>query len=328
MKVLFCIRNDYLKNFAGDSMQLLKTAEYLRNMKVNIDINNGNITNYSNYDLIHLFNLTRMGETYKYYKIAKFYNKPIVISPIYWNLNKYYNYIHDSKSIRLWKKCDPYRKEILNSCNMMYPNSIIEGELIKKDFKVPLPYTVIYNGIEIPKSKSFSSNIDSENKLENHVLCVGRICPRKNQLALAEICNKLKVKLLLAGSINDKDYFNKCIAFNNVHYLGFINNHHIYNIYKSAKVHALPSYVETPGLSSLEAAINGCNIVSTIEGSAKEYFKDMAIYCNPYDYDSIFKSIEIALKSDNNVNLSHYIAKNLNWNKCVSPLYDSYCNLI
>lgn len=60
MKVLFCIRNDYLKNFAGDSMQLLKTAEYLRNMKVNIDINNGNITNYSNYDLIHLFNLTRM----------------------------------------------------------------------------------------------------------------------------------------------------------------------------------------------------------------------------------------------------------------------------
>jgi trehalose-6-phosphate synthase len=36
-------------------------------------------------------------------------------------------------------------------------------------------------------------------------------------------------------------------------------------------------------------------IVSTIEGTAKEYFKDMAIYCNPYDDNSIYEGIKKGL---------------------------------
>ena len=79
MKVLLCIRNDYYRNFAGDSMQVLKTALYLRKIGVEVDINNGGIIDYSNYDIIHLFNLTRIGETYSYYKRAKFYKKNIVL---------------------------------------------------------------------------------------------------------------------------------------------------------------------------------------------------------------------------------------------------------
>jgi len=70
MKVLFCIRSNYTKNTAGDSVQLQTTAKYLSNFGVDVVINTG-VKDYSEYDIIHLFNLTRISETYEYYKIAK-----------------------------------------------------------------------------------------------------------------------------------------------------------------------------------------------------------------------------------------------------------------
>ena len=70
MRVLLCIRGDYVKSFAGDSKIVLMTAKYLKKLGMEVDINDGYITDYSNYDIVHLFNLTRMGETYKYYKQA------------------------------------------------------------------------------------------------------------------------------------------------------------------------------------------------------------------------------------------------------------------
>ena len=75
MKVLMCIRSDYFRNFGGDSRQMLKSVEYLRKLGVEAHINAGDITDFSSYDIVHLFNLASMGETYKYYKIAKSYKK-------------------------------------------------------------------------------------------------------------------------------------------------------------------------------------------------------------------------------------------------------------
>ncbi len=56
----------------------------------------------------------------------------------------------------------------------------------------------------------------------------------------------------------------------------------------------MPSWFETTGLSSLEAAAMGCNIVITRKGDAYEYFGDYAYYCDPESPDSIFKAIEKA----------------------------------
>ena len=82
MKILFCIRGDCFRDFAGDSVQLIKTAQYLREKGLEIDINTGSVRDYSPYDIIHLFNLTRVEETYEYYRRAKVYDKPVVLSPI------------------------------------------------------------------------------------------------------------------------------------------------------------------------------------------------------------------------------------------------------
>ncbi|KAJ50760.1 glycosyltransferase involved in cell wall biosynthesis [Clostridium tetanomorphum] len=328
MKVLFCIRSDYYRNFAGDSMQVIKKAEYLRKMGVKVDINNGEINDYSDYDIVHLFNLTTMGETYKYYRIAKSYKKIIVLSPLYWNLKKYLKYINDYEGAKLWDKCRPYRYEILNGCKMIYTNSKMEGELLKKEFKKDFSYTVIYNGVEIENDEVPLYNFKERYKLNSYILCVGKICKIKNQLMLSKICNRLGLDLVLIGNINDKDYFNECIKYPNVTHLGFMDSYNIYNAYRFAKLHILPSFIETPGLSSLEAGASGCNIISTEEGSAKEYFKDMVIYCNPYYEESIESAIKMSLNKNKNDVLKKYVTTNYNWEKSVKSLYNSYINLL
>lgn len=328
MKVLLCIRSDYYRNFAGDSMQVLKTAEYLRKMGVIVDINDGNILDYSSYDIVHLFNLTRIGETYKYYKIAKSYKKNIVLSSVYWNLTKYYYYINDLENIKLWNRCKIYRAEILKGCKMVYPNSKLEGELIQEEFGKWVPYTVVYNGVEVENEEVPLYNFKERYNLNNYILCVGRIEERKNQLRLAQVCNDIGIQLVLIGSIKDKKYFNECMKYKNIIYLGFMDSYNIYNAYRFAKLHVVPSFVETPGLSSLEAAASGCNIVSTIEGCTKEYFRDMAIYCNPYDTNSIENAVKIGIKQKKNDRLKAYILENYNWQKCIKTIYNSYEKIV
>lgn len=324
MKVLLCIRSDYYRNFGGDSMQVLKAAKYLKKMGIAVDINDGSISDYSSYDIVHLFNLNRVGETYKYYKIAKSYKKNIVLSSLYWNLKKYYNHINDLENIKLWDRCRMYRKEILKGCKMVYPNSKSEGKLIQKEFGKWVPYTVVYNGVEVESDEVPLYNFKERYNLNNYVLCVGKIEERKNQLKLAEICSNIGIQLVLIGSIGDKNYFNECMKFKNVIYLGFMDSYHIYNAYRFTRLHVLPSFVETPGLSSLEAAASGCNIVSTVEGCSKEYFGDMAIYCNPYDEKSIEKAISIGIKQKKNNKLKKYVLENYNWERCINTLYNSY----
>lgn len=327
MKVLFCIREDYYRNFAGDSMQLIKTVKYLKKKNVDVDINTGNIYNYSNYDIVHLFNIIRMKDTYIYYRIAKYYGKIIVLSPIYWNLEKYYRFIKDEHSILLWNKGNLKRREILEGCDMIYPNSQLEGEILCKDFSINIPYTVVYNGIEancnIPKF-----NFKKKYGLKDYILCSARICRRKNQIVLSKLSKYFNYKFVFIGNVNDKKYFEECMKYKNVKYLGFMNRYNLYNAYRYAKVHILPSYIETPGLSSLEAASAGCNIISTIEGSSVEYFRDKCVYCDPYDEHSVKRSLEIALNKKRDYKLKKYIDLNYNWSKCIDKLYESYKKLI
>ncbi len=55
-----------------------------------------------------------------------------------------------------------------------------------------------------------------------------------------------------------------------------------------------PSWFETTGLSSLEAAAMGCNIVITRKEDAYEYFENDACYYDPESPESIFQAIDQA----------------------------------
>lgn len=328
MKVLLCVRQDYYRNYGGDSAQVVNTARYLEKMGAKVHINNGSIFDYSEYDIVHLFNINKVWDIYNYYKIAHEYKKRIVVSPVYYNLRTYYKYKNNSEKLKLWERSNIYRKEILRGSTAIAANSNTEINSIKDDFNIDKKYEVIYNGVEVEDEHVPLYGIRERYNLNSYILCVGKIYPMKNQLALAKACKDIGIQLLIIGKIKDREYFDQCMKIGNVLYLGFIDSYNIYNAYRFAKLHVLPSYMETPGFSSLEAAASGCNIVSTIEGCAGEYFKDMAIYCNPYDEGSIRKAIEEGIKRPKNNELKNYVKENYSWDNYINKLYELYKNLL
>ena len=95
-------------------------------------------------------------------------------------------------------------------------------------------------------------------------------------------------------------------------------------MFNSARVHVLPSFFETTGLSSLEAAVMGCNVVITNKGDTVEYFEDLAYYCDPDDPDSIREAIEKAFQEPFNENLRQHILSKYTWDRTAQKTLEAY----
>jgi len=117
----------------------------------------------------------------------------------------------------------------------------------------------------------------------------------KNQLGLIRGLVDFPGKIVLIGqpSPQESKYYLACqeeaSKRGNVVFIGHLPHEELPPIYQAAGVHVLPSWRETPGLASLEAAAAGCKVVSTSIGSAKEYFGEAAWYCHPMNLLSIKK---------------------------------------
>lgn len=64
--------------------------------------------------------------------------------------------------------------------------------------------------------------------------------------------------------------------------------------YAAARVHALPSWVETCGLVSMEAALANCSLVLSTAGYECEYYAEHGYYCDPADAESIRAAVTSA----------------------------------
>jgi glycosyltransferase involved in cell wall biosynthesis len=94
--------------------------------------------------------------------------------------------------------------------------------------------------------------------------------------------------------------------------------------YAAARIHALVSWYDTPGLVSLEAALAGCNIVTTDRGSPREYFGNLAYYCDPGKRDSICQAIRDAWHGTKDHRLKELVFNNYTWEKAALKTYRAY----
>ncbi|MBU5677955.1 glycosyltransferase family 4 protein [Alkaliphilus sp. MSJ-5] len=332
MKVLAYIRNDYKSNIGGDSIQFTKTVEYLKRKGIDVVISSNQHEDLRPYDLVHIFNTIRIGDTYRYYKRSKDFKKKIVLSPIYWNYGIYlYKNFNKAKFINRWNMDNVLRKEVMQNVDLILPSSKIELDIIKKDFNTKRPCKIVYNGVDAcfseGKSEKFLDRYEINN--ENFVLSVGRICPHKNQLTLAKICQSIDIPFVMIGPVNDIEYFNKCKDENPflIHING-LNHEELVSAYRAAKVHCLVSWYETPGLVNLEAGIAGCNILTTPEGSTKEYFKDYVEYSTWDDDHNILEKIVALLSKNKDYNLKNHIVNNFLWEDIADSIIDAYRTLL
>lgn len=146
-KILFlCIRSDFLTNFAGDSKFLLKTADFLSRNGFSVHICRSVDEDLSRCDAVWLFNLTRLTETYAFFTASQKLKKPLLLTPIFWDLSRYYQYSGDTEKLAQWEYDRQFRREILSSCSMVFPASTAEYACLKTDCQTDFPCTIVYSG--------------------------------------------------------------------------------------------------------------------------------------------------------------------------------------
>jgi glycosyltransferase involved in cell wall biosynthesis len=114
----------------------------------------------------------------------------------------------------------------------------------------------------------------------------------------------------------------------NIEILGFVSEEKMIDLYKKAKVFALPSINEGVGLVALEAASFGCDVVITEIGGPKEYYGDMAYVVNPYSVDDIGMKVVEALKTTKQPQLFNHVMNNYSENILSKKLEASYLHII
>src|SRR5690606_19648034 len=189
------------------------------------------------------------------------------------------------------------------------------------------PYRVIPNGINISEVRAIYPDAP---KYHNAVLCMARIEPIKNQLGLVRAMHGSGIPLFIHGkpSPNHAAYFEACRAAAagdaNIHIGSWLTAPELYAAYSAAKVHVLPSYFETTGLSSLEAAAMGCNIVVSPNGDTRDYFGDFAWYCDPSDPASIRAAVDAAYAAPFDERFRQLILNQFTWEKAAAVTKAAY----
>lgn len=370
MRVLMQSRKNFFDLRGGDTVQLEKTKAELEKMGVKVDFSLDFEPNLTGYDLVHLSNVTRIQETYLHVRNAKKQGKPIVLSTIYWPMDEFEKmgqvgirrfinshvgidteekikalarYIKDKNSRNeatknLWKiGYTKMQKYVVENVDFFLPNSEMEMDEFCKSFGVKKDrYSIIPNAIDANIAKKQEENEVPEafEKYRDAVICVGRIEPRKNQLALVKALDKSGYKLILVGAVseNQKRYFNEIKEIMdrnpNFYYLPRVDNSKLYQLYKVCKVSTLPSWLDTPGLVSLEAAAMGCNLAISSKGSTTEYFSNLAEYCLPDDIKGIRRAIDKAYEKPRNDELKNKIFENYTWEIAGKKTLEAYKNLL
>lgn len=217
--------------------------------------------------------------------------------------------------------------------DFLLPNSEVEQRKIKEVLGIVKPYSVIPNAVDIEVflEDKFSNLLKPSFLPDNYLLSVGAISPRKNTLKLIRSANQLGIQLVLVGPIDkssflSRRYYKSCIkeARDRVLFVGEINHELLPLYYKHARVHALVSWYETPGLATLEAAVMGCSVVSTSEGSTEEYLKQDAEYCDPADQNSIDEAISRAWETSPSKRLRNRILSLYTWERVASLTVQAY----
>jgi glycosyltransferase involved in cell wall biosynthesis len=352
MKVAFISRSTLYSAPGGDTVQIEQTARELIAIGVDTDIllSNQNIP-YKNYSLLHFFNIIRPADILRHCKKA---NKPFVVSTILCSYAEYdknhrkgmhllfshlpgdsIEYLktigrwllgrdHLASLSYTWKGQRNSILEILRKANMILPNSESEYQRIQQSYFSEANYRVIPNGV----NPALFNADEAIKKDGNLVICAARIEGIKNQLSLIRALNNTRFRLLIIGAPapNQPDYYNECrkIAAGNVIFVDHVPQEKLVKYYAEAKVHVLPSWFETTGLSSIEAAAMGCNIVITDKGDTREYFGDEAFYCDPSDPKSILAAVEKASTAGPTEKLYRKIMDKYTWRQAAKQTFKAY----
>lgn len=354
MKIAFISRSTLFTVPGGDTRQAMLTAEYLRKNGIEVEIClSKDRINYSQYDLLHFFNIIRPADIIRHIRTSK---KPYVVSPVFVEYGKvnddarkgikgllrkvfsddFLEYIKTvaravkngekivSKEYLIWGHVRSV-KYVAKNAACLLPNSQSEYNRFYNAYHLACKYHVVPNGID---KKNTLRIYPEDAQYKGSVIFMGRIEHLKNQLGLIRALNNTEYKVFIHGkpSPNSMAYYQQCLAEAgpNITIGDWLEEEELYTAYSNARVHVLPSYFETTGLSSLEAAVMGCNIVVTPRGDTEDYFGEHAWYCDPDDIGSIKRAVDEAYHAPYDEKFRQYILDHYTWERAAEETLKVY----
>lgn len=324
MRVILHARPGSSRILAGDGIQAAATAAALRAAGIQAELDEtGDLPGLSSCDLVHLFNLIPVETTHRAYLTAAAAGVPMVLSPVYWDPAEFLSFWDPGGGCAAWwRRTENLRREVLAGAGLILPNGAAELACLERTYGPLPPHRLVPNGVDAdlyhPPPRAVAR--------EPHVLCVGRISARKNQLGLIEALRGTGLRLKLIGPVNDYAYYRACraAAWPGVSFLPEVSGRRLADAYAAAPVHALVSWYETPGLASLEAAACGCRVVSTDRGTAREYLGEQAFYCPPGDRAAIRNAVLAALAAPERPGLSREVRARFTWAQAARATLAAY----
>lgn len=344
MNVLFITRTSIEQLSGGDKIQILNTKQALERLGVTVTLAADGSPIPTGTDIVHVFNPSQISTVSL--DAARAADIPVAVSTIHWDMREYYramfavnrkflsirppqflrhyavnqckaltyNYIWNPRVLRKLGK-------VFQRADLLLPNSNAEADVLVRDFSASWDRIVpVVNGFDASMaSNTVTGEFKKANNLGDFVLCAARIEYRKNQLALIEALMDEPFTLVLIGRPLDPGYMALCTSLGTRRgktiFIDHMDQQQLFSAYRDAHVHALVSWYETPGLSSLEAASVGTNLAVTRGGCTEEYFGPDAAYCEPDDLTSIRKAVRQAWDTPKNDALSKRIVEKYTWDE-------------
>ena len=240
------------------------------------------------------------------------------------------------------KQCWPINKniikELLLQADGLLPNSWLELQAVRHDLQwYGEQFEVAHYGVDPslfldPDPEQFRQETGISTPF---VLQAGRIEPAKNQAMLCWALRQTNLPIvLIGGSKHWPAYADLCrkISGERLKIIDHLPQQLLASAYAAAGVHVLPSWMETCGLVSLEAALAGAPLVGSTFGHELEYLEGDAWYADPGDEKSILKAVVKAWEAGRShpkaITMKRKVLERFNWERTVDATERLYIRVL
>lgn len=353
MRLLFVSRPSLFSHPGGDTLHVEQTAEHIRRLGHEVEIATYRYIDPKAFDVIHFFNLGQPASVLPYLRKAP--ETPLVVSSVFVDYSVVNNPVAGRKE-RILAQFNNHWQEYFKTLARAFKGQeqlphweyLIDGQ--KASIKNVLDRAAVLIGasdwevqhvvnsfgfkgrkekitVGVEHVKSINPKLGRSNK---RLLCAARFEPLKNQHSLILACRKLELPLHLVGtaSRNHKKYFDYCfdLAGGDVVFHGKLSRSETLHEISQAKIHAMPSFYESTGLSTLEALYLGFQVVVGNHPIQRELFAGHAHFANPNSERSIQKAILEAMANEE----THrdWVKENFSWSVAALKIVEIYRDLI
>jgi len=324
----------------GGENQLIQTGRYLEARGVAVRPFSPWVDRLDRAGLLHLFGMSREG--LQLAQVARARGVPVVLSPICWIEPRAMAALATDPVGRLanrakWRlkamvpRWPTWRRELLRAADAILPNSAAEGEQLVRWFGAdPGRIRPVPNGVEERFAHADASAFRAAHGPGDFVLYVGRIEPRKNVLGLVEGVRLAGLPLVVLGDAlpGSEGYAEVCRRAGRgfARWLPRVDHDDpiLESAYAAARVLALPSWFETPGLVALEAALAGTAVVVTPHGCTREYFGGRVGYARPDRPSEIARAVAEAWSNGPDPGLSAHVGRHYPWSEVARRTAEAY----